>query len=80
VTAASKGAAADLGEFLSPAEVKALAGGRSRTQDQVDVLTEMSIPHKVVRKRVVVSRYHVREWLSGKTITPSTKPRLELVR
>jgi hypothetical protein len=67
-------------ELMSPAEVKRLAGGLARVCDQVKVLEELGIPHKVVGKHVAVSRYHVREWLAGKTVAPSTKPRLELVQ
>jgi hypothetical protein len=53
-------------EFLSPAEVKALAGGCSRLVDQAETLREQGIPHRLVGKRLVVSRYHVREWLAGR--------------
>jgi len=67
-------------ELMSPDEVKRLAGGKARMGDQVKALEALGIPHKVVGKRVVVSRYHVRDWLAGKVVTPSTKPRLELVR
>ena len=67
-------------ELMSPAEVKSLTGGKARAGDQAKVLEELGIPHKVVGKRVVVSRYHVRDWLAGKPVTPSTKPNLALVR
>lgn len=67
-------------ELYSPAEVKALTGGKARVADQLKVLDELGIPHKLVGRRVVVSRYHVRDWLAGTALPPSTKPRLELVR
>lgn len=67
-------------ELLSPAEVKAVAGGAARLDDQVRILREQGLPHKVVGKRVVVSRYHLREWLAGRVVAPSSAPKLELVR
>jgi len=67
-------------EYLSPAEVKSLTGGRARLADQLKVLCEEGIPHKMVGRRVVVSRHHVRQWLSGEAAAPTIKPRLDLVR
>lgn len=59
------------GEYLKPSEVKETTGGESKLQEQVRVLTEQGVPFKVVGKRVLVSRYHVREWLAGRLSVPS---------
>ena len=67
-------------ELLSPAEVKAAAGGVARLSDQVEVLRAQGLPHKVVGRRVLVSRFHLREWLAGRVVAPSSAPRLERVR
>lgn len=67
-------------ELLTPAEVKAAAGGAARLDDQVRVLREHGLPHKVVGRRVLVSRHHLREWLAGRVVAPSTAPKLGLVR
>lgn len=53
-------------EFLSKEELQFLCGRRDAVS-QEKALKEMGIPHRVVRGRVVVSRFHVREWLEGKT-------------
>lgn len=67
-------------EFLSPAEVKDLAGGASTLMEQLRVLQAEGIPCRLVGKRLVVSRYHAREWLAGRHVTPTRGPKLELVR
>jgi hypothetical protein len=67
-------------EFLTPAEVKALAGGAPTVQEQLSVLQAEGIPCKLVRRRIVVSRYHAREWLAGRQVEPTRVARLELVR
>lgn len=67
-------------ELLTLAEVKAAAGGAARIDDQVRILREQGVPHKVVGRRVLVSRYHLREWLAGRVVAPSSAPKLELVR
>lgn len=67
-------------EFLSPAEVKDLAGGAATIMEQLRVLEGEGIPCRLVGKRLVVSRYHAREWLAGRPVTPTRGPKLELVR
>lgn len=67
-------------EFLSPAEVKDLAGGAATLMEQLQVLQAEGIPCRLVGKRLVVSRYHAREWLAGRDVTPTRGPKLELVR
>lgn len=69
------------GEYLTPAEVKDTAGGKAKLAEQLQVLQEQGIPHKVVGKRVLVSRYHVREWLAGRLVPASRGGvNLELVK
>lgn len=72
--------ARELPEFLSPAEVRALAGGASTLAEQLRVLQGEGIPCKLVGRRIVVSRYHAREWLAGRQVEPTRGARLELVR
>lgn len=66
-------------EFLDSADVKALTGETS-PERQVAVLGLRGIPHQVVGRRVLVSRYHVRQWLTGAPLTPTRKPNLAAVR
>lgn len=66
-------------EFLTPAEIRPLADGKAGLLDQSEALRLLGIPHRVVGRRILVSRYHVREWLAGRLVTPSKKPRLDLV-
>lgn len=66
-------------EFLTPAEVKRLCGGKARIGEQVECLKTQGVPHRVVGRCVLVSRYHAREWLAGRVVAPSSKPRLERV-
>ncbi len=67
-------------EFLSLAEIKALAGGASGVDEQAKVLEAQGMPFRLVGRRLVVSRYHAREWLAGRHVTPTRGPKLELVR
>lgn len=67
-------------EFLSPVEVKALAGGAATLEEQERILTLEGLPCRRVGKRLIVSRYHAREWLAGRHVTPTRGARLELVR
>ena len=53
-------------EFLSPAELKALAGGAATVDEQLRILTEEGLPVRRVGRALVVSRYHAREWLAGR--------------
>lgn len=73
-----------LGEFLDADEVRELAGGKRNLADQQAVLTADGIPFKLrdfaSGPRILVSRYHVREWLSGRSITPSRGINLSVVK
>jgi hypothetical protein len=69
----------DPGEFLTTAEVRKAAGGAKSVAEQARVLKTLGLPHQVVNGVILVSRYHLREWLAGKVVAPSTKPRMELV-
>lgn len=66
-------------EFLDAADVKALTG-ESSPERQATALSLRRIPHQVVGRRVLVSRYHVRQWLTGAPLTPTRKPNLAAVR
>ena len=67
-------------EVLSPGEIRAASGGAVGVEAQHRVLTAHGVPHRVVGKRIVLSRYHLREWLAGRTVAPSRAPLLELVK
>lgn len=67
-------------ELLKPAEVRDVCGGVARLADQSRILAEHGLPFKVVGRRVVLSRHHLREWLAGRVAAPSKAPRLELVK
>ncbi|HWH73396.1 MAG TPA: DUF4224 domain-containing protein [Methylibium sp.] len=70
---------ASTSEFLTPAELRDLTGC-ARRGDQARVLAEQGLPFRQLGERIVVSRYHARQWLAGESVTPSKKPKLELVR
>ncbi len=57
-------------EFLSAAEVKDLTGC-AKPDDQEAELKRQGLPAKRRGNRVLVSRYHCREWLSGRPVAPS---------
>jgi hypothetical protein len=58
-------------EFLAPADVKELTG-RAKPDDQEAELKRLGLPCRRPRpNRVLVSRHHVREWLSGRAVAPS---------
>lgn len=67
-------------EFLSPQDIKVLTGGCAKLPDQLKMLEEHRIPHKVVGRRIIVSRHHVREWLAGRLVPVSRGVRLDLVK
>jgi hypothetical protein len=52
-------------EFMTPEELRELTGRRSLSS-QMDALRADHIPHRVMRNRLLVSRFHVREWLAGR--------------
>lgn len=66
-------------EFLSPDEVRAITG-RRRLDDQERVLKADGIPYKRRGRQMIVSRFHTREWLSGRVVTPSRGINLALVK
>lgn len=66
------------GEFLSPPEVRQLAG-KTELAAQIDALKMQGIPHRIVGRRVLVSRYHVRAWLEGRQ-TASREVNMEAVK
>lgn len=63
-------------EFLPPADVKMLAGGAASIEAQAAALTRAGIPHKIVGRRLLVSRHHARLWLSGQPVTPTRRPNI----
>ena len=65
-------------EFLAPSELRELTGYAHREQ-QERVLTERAIPYKDVGRRLLVSRYHVREWIAGRATRTTAGPRLDRV-
>lgn len=69
----------DPGEFLEPAEVKTITGGAAKLDEQQAVLTAEGVPFRVVRNRLIVSRYHVREWLAGRPVV-TRRPNLGAVK
>ena len=66
-------------ELLSPTEIKSLTGSAS-PDEQERVLTADGIPYRRRGKRILVSRFHTREWLAGRTVTPARGVNLELVK
>jgi hypothetical protein len=66
-------------EFLSPAEIRDMTE-RARVEAQCERLTELGVPFRQAGRRVLVSRFHVREWLAGRTVTPSRGINLAAVR
>lgn len=66
-------------EFLSAAEVKALTDS-TNPDEQERILTADGIPYRRRGRRILISRFHTREWLSGRTVVPSRGVNLALVR
>ena len=66
-------------EFLSAAEVKDLTGC-AKPDDQEAELLRQGLPFKRRGTRVLVSRFHTREWLSGRAVAPSRGINLALVK
>jgi len=62
-------------EWLNTAELKTLTGTLNP-----DVLTKDGIPYRRRGRRILVSRFHTREWLSGRVVTPSRGVNLSLVK
>lgn len=68
-----------MSEFLSPAEVRELTGCVSR-ESQRTKLGVLGVPFRADGARILVSRIHVRAWLTGEELRQSQGPRLDLVR
>lgn len=66
-------------EFLTAAEVKDLTGAAQPDAQEAE-LQRQALPYKRRGNRVLVSRWHCREWLSGKPVAPSRGINLALVR
>lgn len=52
-------------EFMTAEELRDLTGRRS-LGSQVEALKTGQIPYKLLRNRLLVSRFHVREWLADR--------------
>jgi hypothetical protein len=70
----------DPGEFLTKAEIRKATGGAKTVAEQMRMLKTLGLPHRVVNGLILVSRFHLREWLAGKVVAPSTKPRFDLCK
>ena len=66
-------------ELLSASEVKALTG-TANPDEQERVLLQDGIPYRRRNRRILVSRFHTREWLAGRSVTPSRGVNLALVK
>lgn len=66
-------------EFLSAAEVRDLAGV-ANVPGQLAQLQAMGVPCRLRGNRILVSRFHTREWLAGRPVAPSRAPKLDLVK
>jgi len=66
-------------ELLLPAEVKQLVGA-SNPDEQSKLLLELGIPHRLLKQRILVSRFHVREWLAGRQLVQSRGVNLAAVK
>lgn len=66
-------------ELLSTAEVRELTG-ESKPAEQERVLCMDGVPFRRRGERILVSRFHVREWLAGKVVRPSKGMNLAAVK
>lgn len=66
-------------ELLRASEVRELTGS-ANCDEQERILKSDGIPYRRRGKRVLVSRYHTREWLAGRAVTPSRGVNLALVK
>jgi hypothetical protein len=67
-------------EFLTPAEIRRLAGCAGR-EAQADALVELGVPFRKNGKGdLIVSRELSRRWTCGESFRMSVGPRLDLVR
>lgn len=66
-------------ELLRPSEIKALTGS-ANPDEQDRVLTREGIPHRRLGRRILVSRFHTREWLAGRPVAPTRGFNLAMVK
>lgn len=66
-------------ELLSLREVRDLTGV-SKPDEQERVLSMDGVPYRRRGERILVSRFHVREWLAGRTVRPSSGVNFALVK
>lgn len=66
-------------ELLAPLEIRTLTD-TADPDDQEKVLTQLGIPYRRHGRRILVSRFHTREWLAGRPVAPSRGINLALVR
>lgn len=66
-------------EYLTPAELHQLTAA-ARSAGQARWLADKAIPHQVDRRRVIVSREHVRAWLEGRGVVVSKGPNWAALR
>jgi hypothetical protein len=57
-------------EFLSAPEIRTLTGYAGRDA-QCSKLDELGVPHRRDGARVLVSRFHARQWLLGEPLKQS---------
>jgi hypothetical protein len=60
-------------EFLDSTELYGLTGFH-RAAEQESWLTEHNVPHRRDGRRIIVSRFHAREWLAGREVVVSSGP------
>lgn len=65
--------------FLSTGELRDLTGF-ARAEQQARWLKEQGIAHRLVQKRVIISRTHVGEWIEGRTSRLSVGPNWDALR
>jgi hypothetical protein len=66
-------------ELMSPEEIKELTDA-AQAAKQAEWLADHGIPHKLVGRRVKLSRVHVRQWLEGARFAFSSGVNLGAVR
>ena len=68
-----------MSEFLTFDELRELTQ-RARRDGQAEFLQSVGIPFRRADQRLIVSRHHVREWLSGRPVAPSREVNLGAVK
>jgi len=67
-----------MSEFLEPDEIRQLTAYTPAAKQDA-WLTEHGIPHRLDRRRVIVSREHVRAWLEGRPLHATTTPNWSVI-